>query len=151
MIAGDLNMIYKAEDKNNSNINRVMMGRFHSFINDLALSELPLFGRKFTWSSQQNPPTLVKLDKVLCTLDWVDLFPNSLLHSSASNDSDHCPLLLGLNDNRMAGRRWFHFESFWPMFDGFLEAVSLAWHSVPAVQCPFTTLNSKLKSTTRGL
>jgi hypothetical protein len=151
MIAGDFNMIYKAEDKNNSNINRVMMGRFRSFINDLALSELPLFGQKFTWSSQQNPPTLVKLDRVLCTLDWVELFLNSLLQRSASNDSDHCPLLLGLNDNSMAGRRRFYFESFWPKFDGFLEAISLAWHSVPAVQCPFATLNSKLKSTARGL
>jgi hypothetical protein len=73
MIAGDFNMIYKAEDKNNSKINRVMMGRFRSFINDLALSELPLIGRKFTWSSQQISPTLMKLGRVLCSLDWAEL------------------------------------------------------------------------------
>jgi hypothetical protein len=34
----------------------------------------------------------------LGTLDWESLYPNVLLQSVASEDSDHCPLLLGLND-----------------------------------------------------
>jgi exonuclease III len=67
----------------------------------------------FTWSNQQANPTLVRLDKVLCTVDWENLYPNVLLQSSASEDSDHCPLLLGLNDIKR-GKRRFHFESFWP-------------------------------------
>jgi exonuclease III len=52
MIAGDFNLIYKVEDKNTPHFNRGMMGRFRNLINDLALSELPLIGRKFTWSNQ---------------------------------------------------------------------------------------------------
>jgi exonuclease III len=36
VVAGDFNLIYKASDKNNSNLNRDMMGRFRSLINDLA-------------------------------------------------------------------------------------------------------------------
>lgn len=103
MIAGDFNLIYKDEDKNNSNYNQAMMGRFPKLIEDLALKEIPLHGRKYTWSNQQDAPTLVKLDRVLCWVDWEDLFPNCLLQSMASEDSDHCPLLLGLNDNK-AGR-----------------------------------------------
>jgi exonuclease III len=39
MVAGDFNLIYKDEDKNNSNYNRAMMGRFRRFINDLALRD----------------------------------------------------------------------------------------------------------------
>lgn len=35
-------------DKNNSNLNRAMMGRFRSVINDLALREIQLHGRKYT-------------------------------------------------------------------------------------------------------
>ena len=96
-------MIYKDEDKNNANYNRASMGRFRRFINDLALKEIPLHGRKFTWSNQQLSPTLVRLDRVLCSVDWEEKFPNCLLQSMASNDSDHCPLLLGLRDN-MVGR-----------------------------------------------
>jgi hypothetical protein len=68
----------------------------------------------------------------------------------ASNDSDHCPLLLGLRDN-MAGHRRFHFEAFWPKLEGFQEAVSVAWNSVPAGPCPFITLDRKFKEVSRGL
>lgn len=100
MVAGDFNLIYREADKNNSNLNRAMMGRFKRWINDMALYELPLHGRKFTWSSSSSScsPTLVKLDRVFCSIDWDDKFPNSLLQSRASEDSDHCPLILGLND-----------------------------------------------------
>ena len=44
----DFNVIYKDEDKNNANFNRVVMGRFRRFINDLVLKEILLHGRKFT-------------------------------------------------------------------------------------------------------
>jgi exonuclease III len=99
LVAGDFNLIYRDEDKNNSNLNRAMMGRFRKLIHDLALKELHLHGRKFTWSNHQDFPTLVRLDRVLCSVDWEDIFPNCLLQSTASDDSDHCPLLLGLRDN----------------------------------------------------
>jgi hypothetical protein len=65
MVAGDFNLIYRDEDKNNSNLNRAMMGRFRKGIDDMAVSEIR---RKFTWSisSDSASPTLVKLDRVLC-------------------------------------------------------------------------------------
>lgn len=150
VIAGDFNLIYKDEDKNNTNYNRAMMGRFRRLINDLSLKEVPLLGRKFTWSNQQESPTLVKLDRVFCPVDWEELFPNCLLQSMASDDSDHCPLLLGLRDNK-AGQRCFHFESFWPKLEGFHEAVESAWSSVPAGPCPFASLDQKFKAVTRSL
>jgi hypothetical protein len=99
-----------------------MMGRFQRLINDPVLKELHLHGRKYTWSNQQESPTPVPLDRVLYSIDWEDIFPNCLLQSTASDDSDHCPLLLGLHDN-LRGRRRFHFESFWPKLEGFHEAV----------------------------
>jgi len=68
----------------------------------------------------------------------------------ASDDSDHCPLLLGLRDIT-PGRRRFHFESFWPKLGGFQEVVSSAWTSVPAGPCPFITLVKKFKATSKSL
>ena len=44
MLAGDFNMIYSAEDKNNDNVNRALMGRFRRFVNDMELKEIPLLG-----------------------------------------------------------------------------------------------------------
>jgi hypothetical protein len=126
-----------------------MMGSFRRLIDDLALKEIQLHGRKFTWSNQQANPTLVRLDRVLCTVDWENLYPNVLLQSAASEDSDHCPLLLGQKDIKR-GKRRFHFEAFWPKLDGFLEAVQGAWNSVQPKQCPFLTLEMKLKAIARG-
>jgi hypothetical protein len=150
MIAGVFNLICKAEVKNNSNYNRVMMRRFRRLIDDLALKEVPLVGRKYTWSNQQDSPTLVQLDRVLCTVGWEELFPNALLESAALDDSDHCPLILGVQDNK-AGKRGFYFEAFWPKLEGFHEAVEGAWSSFQPGPCPFTTLQSKLRATAKGL
>jgi hypothetical protein len=45
LVMGDYNLIIKAEDKNNANLNRAMMGRFRRLINDLGLHDVPLNGR----------------------------------------------------------------------------------------------------------
>jgi hypothetical protein len=146
IIAGDFNLIYRAEDKNNNIYNRAMMGRFRRMIDDLGLKDIPLHGRKFTWSNHHTNPTLVHLDRALCTVDWENLYPNVLLQSVASEDSDNCPLLLGLNDIKL-GKKRFHFEVFWPKIEGFLEAVEQAWTVVQPHHCPFLlSLGHKWKS-----
>ena len=113
IIAGDFNQIYKSEDKNNSNVNRALLGNFRDLINSLDLKEIPLNGRRFTWSNQRENPTLVKLDHVFCSTCWEEAFPDCFLYSSASETSDHCPLILKLSLD-LKGKRRFHFESFWP-------------------------------------
>jgi exonuclease III len=122
-LGGDFNLIYQAEDKNNSNLNSALMGRFRRFLDELDLKrrfldeldlkEVALHGRKFTWSNERDAPILVRLDRVFVTLDWEQLFPEYLLQSSASEISYHCLLLLSLHDFN-CGKRCFHFESFWP-------------------------------------
>lgn len=149
IVLGDFNLIYREEGKNNGNLNRALMGTFCRLINDLGLQDLqdlPLHGRKYTWSNQQDTPTLVKLDRFLCTVDWEQLFPNCLLQSTASDGSDHCPLLLGLHDIK-PGKARFHFEAYWTKLEGFQEAVETAWTSVPASSSPFDTLSKKFRAT----
>jgi hypothetical protein len=51
VVVRDFNLILEGEDKNNSNVDHAMMGRYRRWINDLALKEVPLHGRKFTWSN----------------------------------------------------------------------------------------------------
>lgn len=113
MVAGDFNLIYKTEDKNNTNLNLAMMGRFRKWIIDMAVTEIPLHCHKFTLSSSTSSasPTLLKLDRVFYSLEWEEMFPDCLLQSSSSDDSDHCPLILGLRDNIPSKRR-YHFEDF---------------------------------------
>lgn len=42
LIVGDINLIYRASDNNNSNLYRVMMDRFRKLIEDLSIKEIPL-------------------------------------------------------------------------------------------------------------
>jgi hypothetical protein len=149
-IAGDFNLIVDAADKNNTNLNRRMMGKFRRVLTDLELMELYLNGRRFTWSNERERATLERLDRVFSTVDWEVLFPSSFLSAMGSSTSDHCPLLLSLATEARACRR-FRFEAFWPKVDGFLETVENAWSTGPVVANPFKRLAGKLAATAKAL
>jgi hypothetical protein len=63
-VAGDFNWIYSSEDKNNTSINKAMLGRFRRLFNEVELKEIPLVGRKCICSNEREAPTttIVKLD-----------------------------------------------------------------------------------------
>lgn len=150
MVVGDFNLIYQDQDKNNSNLNRRMMGRFRRAINDLALNELHLNGRSFTWSNGWEHPTLERLDRIFVTSDLEELFPQSFLKALPSVISDHCPLLLSTLPSLPAKGR-FRFENFWCKLEGFEEVVQEAWSADCRLQDPISRLDFKLRSTGRAL
>jgi exonuclease III len=143
LIAGDFNLIAAAEDKNNSRINRRLLNAFRSKINDLELKEMYMFGRRYTWSSEQARPTLVKLDRILVTTSWEDLFPEAHLQALSSSNSDHCPLLLTCGEFKPVSRR-FRFETFWTKLNGFMEVVKESWERSVDSTDPFCILYVKM-------
>ena len=154
LLWGDFNMIYQAEDKNNSRLNRRMMSRFRQFINNAELQELYLKGRRFTWSNERDCPTLERLDRVFASDDWMDTYPNHDLSALASQCSDHASLLLK-TDSSLPHFKRFRFENFWPKCEGYLQVVEEAWNTpfpwshddVDAFRC----LDFKLRCTARAL
>jgi hypothetical protein len=119
MILGDFNMIRRAREKNKGIINRRIMSQFNKTIDDLQLLELDLNGRAFTWSNEQNEPTMTRIDRFLATTKWHQLFPSADLQAIGTMTSDHCPLI-------MQGRSSFPFfrgfrfgRSSFPFFRGF--------------------------------
>ncbi|KAM0913456.1 hypothetical protein ACQ4PT_012157 [Festuca glaucescens] len=149
-VAGDFNLIVDAADKNNTNLNRRMMGKFRRLLTEMELKELYLNGRRYTWSNERERATLERLDRVFSTVDWEVMFPFSFLSAMGSSTSDHCPLLLNLAIDLRVGRR-FRFEAFWPKADGFLETVERAWSEGPVVVNPFKRLAAKLAATAKAL
>lgn len=150
LIAGDFNLIYRAEDKNNPNVDRAMMGHFRRLINDLGLREIELLGRRYTWSSERAAPTLVRLDRAFHMPEWESVFPDHILHSTAAGISDHCPLILSLQ-NVPRGKRRFHFECFWPKLAGFQDTVHAAWTQSGGTGSPLQRLAAKFLATNRAL
>jgi endonuclease/exonuclease/phosphatase family metal-dependent hydrolase len=63
-------------------------------IHSMALFELPLLDRLFTWTNGQDEPTLARLDRVFFNHAWNDCFPTSFLTSLSRPTSDHVPLVV---------------------------------------------------------
>nr|XP_020196053.1 uncharacterized protein LOC109781868 [Aegilops tauschii subsp. strangulata] len=145
MAIGDFNMILNVADKNNSLLDRRIMGKFKRFVDDNTLKELFLHGRRFTWSNERERPTLTKIDRVLVSVDWELAYPECLLQALSTNASDHCPLFLSLED-QVQPRKRFCFELFWVKLEGFLEAVQEGWICDESISDPFVRLDVLLRS-----
>lgn len=62
MVVGDFNLYRKPKDRNRPRGNISGMFLFNSTISALGIVEIPLHGRKFTWTNKQQPPLLERLD-----------------------------------------------------------------------------------------
>jgi hypothetical protein len=63
LISGNFNLIYRMENKSNSRVNRRLIGKFKSLLDELELRELPLQGHKFTWTGGQHAGPKQPFDK----------------------------------------------------------------------------------------
>ncbi|XP_071681410.1 uncharacterized protein [Lolium perenne] len=141
-------------DKNTPVVDRRSMGMLRRCVNDLELREVPLLGRRFTWSNECLSPTLVKLDRWFASVEWSELYPEASLSAVSSSLSDHCPILMTTVVQSFVGRR-FRFERFWLKLDGFADVVKGLWEDTaggdPMPADPLRRLEFKLRRTSRGL
>jgi hypothetical protein len=153
LIAGDFNMIYRAQYKNNTRVNRRIMGKFKSTIDELQLRELPLHGRKYTWTSEQPTQaeaTMSRIDHLFCSTSWEESFPIAHLYAWVSTQSDHYPLILQgeTSQERFKG---FKFESYLLNIPGFMDIVHSAWHKPLHATNSIRHLHIKLSRTAKAL
>lgn len=94
MITVDFNLLLDPTDKNRRNVNQRNMGRFRRFVEDMQLKDIPIHGRRYTWSNEYDNPTFEKLDRVLVSMDWEARFPLCFVQALSSDMSDQCPLHL---------------------------------------------------------
>jgi hypothetical protein len=94
MITGDFNLILHDHEENKPRVNITWMTRFKLALDLSFLREIKLIGRRFTWSNEQQDPTMSHLDRTFCNVEWDEAFPAAKLLPQASSMSDHFPLLL---------------------------------------------------------
>jgi hypothetical protein len=150
IVIGDFNMILRASEKNNRNLDRHSMTSFREFVAEQELKEIYMHGRLYTWSNEREVPTMSKIDRALVSVDWDLAFPNAMLQALASTISDHAPLHLSLSASFRPKHR-FRFESFWVNLPGFREAVMEAWVCDPAIVDPFHRLDALLRNAAEAL
>lgn len=112
LILGDLNLIRKLEDRNKLGgvINEMLL--FNEAMSALGLVELPLLGRKFTWSNKQALPLLERLDWFFTSNSWTLSYPEASVISLVNETWYHCPCIIDISTDIPKGKT-FRFENYW--------------------------------------
>jgi endonuclease/exonuclease/phosphatase family metal-dependent hydrolase len=94
MITGYFNMTGRASNKNKPEGFNKWSILFNSVISQGGVMEIPLSGRRYTWSNNQEDPTFELLDRVLVSPTWDKIFPLVTVTTLARDLSDHMPFLI---------------------------------------------------------
>ena len=126
IITGDFNYIRYPNNRSRSGGNFSDMLIINEAINALALVEIPLEGRSFTWSNMQPDPLLEQIDWFLTSLHWTHSYPETLVKPLSKLVSDHIPCVVTIETN-IPRSKLFRFESYWILHPGFMDVVQQVW------------------------
>src|SRR4051812_47188298 len=86
------------------------MLQFNETISNLALVEIPLKDRAFTWSNLRDSPLLEKLDWVFTSEHWTTTFPNKTVRTLEKTTSDNSPCCISIG-TAIPKSRIFRFQT----------------------------------------
>ncbi|XP_031099832.1 uncharacterized protein LOC116004031 [Ipomoea triloba] len=114
---GDFNDVLHPDEKRGGNPQprRVMEG-FSEAVETTSLKDYAFEGYQFTWERSKGTPNWVeaKLDRILTSDAWCDLYPNAQASSVVVSKSDHLPLFLEIiPSTNPSHRNRFRFENLW--------------------------------------
>lgn len=126
-LAGDFNSIRFEHERSGVSgvVNRRDIWAFENFISGAELTDLPLYGRKFTWY-RPNSTCKSRLDRIMVNNEWLERWPGTSHKGLPRSISDHCPLIL---ETKIVdwGHKPFRFINAWTTHCDFKETVSKAW------------------------
>ncbi|XP_050217337.1 uncharacterized protein LOC126668167 [Mercurialis annua] len=78
-----------------------LVNGFRETVANCGLSDIGASGYKFTWSRGRGGSNLVEecLDRVLCSSDWMEIFPEAGVSNLEATISHHLPILLSFKQN----------------------------------------------------
>jgi hypothetical protein len=145
LIGGDFNIIRFAKEKNTMEGVHRHTPLFNSLIQFYELKEIVMCGGLYTWSNNQEHPTLVKLDRVLVSQDWEDLFPQVAVNRLPREVSDHNPLLITVNKSNALPYIQFRFNLSWLKNPDFFKEVKRIWLKPCRARSALDKIQQKLK------
>ena len=127
LIGGDFNILRYSSEKNKKFAGNKISDLFNWVINTHELREVDLIGGKYTWSNNQQDPILEKLDRILISEDWEAEFPLTNLRKIPRELSDHNPLVLCTDQEKVKKSKAFCFETSWLKQPDFLPKITEIW------------------------
>ncbi|WJX23785.1 hypothetical protein P8452_12974 [Trifolium repens] len=87
-------------------------------------------GRKFTWI-QPNGECFSRLDRMLVSNNWKEVWGEVCLWALPRDVSDHCPILLRYSSSDW-GPKPFQFNNYWLKNNEFKGVVARTWNENPS-------------------
>jgi exonuclease III len=144
IVLGDFNLMRSPSNRNRDGGNIQEMFMFNEAISALGLNEVEIVGRKYTWSNQQSPPLLEKIDWVFTNTAWINSFPNTSAKALNMQPSDHCPCVVSISTN-IPKANIFRLENYWLQHPQFLNIIQHCWAANFQEQDKAKRVTAKLK------
>lgn len=128
-LIGDFNAVAAEEEKYGGSQKLNPNNRdFRQFVFDTGLVDLGFKGPTFTWNNRQDVSKAIfqRLDRVLSTMQWTQLFPMAYVNHLPRLHSDHAPILLRTQNKPLQPRN-FKIETWWFNHQGFHDACAISW------------------------
>jgi len=90
-------------------------------------------------------PILEKLNRILVSKEWEDIFPNSLVKRLPCEISDHNPLILASEPNKPMAHIQFRFQLSWLSNPDFIPIVEKIWNKPCRAKSALDKIQQKLK------
>ncbi|WJX68115.1 hypothetical protein P8452_52517 [Trifolium repens] len=116
---------------------------FNLLLENLEVEDLQLMGRKFTWI-KPNGACASRLDRILVSSNWRDIWGEVSLWTLQRDVSDHCPLILKYT-NWDWGPKPFRFNNHWLRHKKFKEVVCTHWSKPVEARWMGIVFKDKLK------
>jgi len=116
---------------------------FNNFIDLNALLDLPVVGKIFTWF-KANGSAKSRLDRVLVSEEWLEVWPMSKQYVQKREVSDHCAIVAKSLDKDW-GPKPFHSIDVRFMEKGFCNMIKDKWVSYATQGSAFQKIKVKLK------
>ncbi|KAK1376100.1 CBS-PB1 domain contining protein [Heracleum sosnowskyi] len=130
-----MNNVVSQEDKHGGvQYPRWLVDGFNEVLVETGLNDVNLIGHQFTWERGRGTEnwTNVRLDRVLTSNSWLELFPFAKLCNIEGPTSNHSPLLLvPMQMHQSGNQRRFRFENAW-LIDPMCEQLTRdSWEASP--------------------
>jgi exonuclease III len=122
------------------------MTDFLDWTDSNSLVHLPTRGVDFTWHNGRRGynHTEKRLDRSICSLDFIDTCSSISCSTLTKSRSDHFPLLLEFFSSDTRHVSQFRFMSMWLLHPNLADVVKECWNT-NVIGCPMFVLSKKLK------
>jgi hypothetical protein len=144
-VLGDFNAIREESERRGASdiIRRDEIAEFDEFITESDLIDLPLHGRRFTWS-RSGSPCMSRIDRFLISEAWSRDWPNCKQWCLEKELSDHCPIML-CESTQNWGPKPFRMLKCWKDIEGYHQFVKEQWRDIKVEGWGMFVLKEKLK------